>query len=146
MPDSLEGAVVPKKDAKRPWEATRRALAGQLAKLDGVLPGSVVVRRMRCGKSKCACHDDPPTLHGPYIQWTRTAGGRTVTRYLSEEELARYQPWFDNARRLKEITAKLEIASLHALDIDRTENSPEASRPDAPRATAPRRRSPRRDP
>ncbi|MGH9033222.1 MAG: DUF6788 family protein [Acidimicrobiia bacterium] len=117
---------MPKKETKRPWEATRRALAGQLAEIDGVLPGSVVVRNMRCGKSGCACHDDPPTLHGPYIQWTRAVGGKTVTRYLSEEELARYQPWFDNARRLKEIAAKLEIASLHALEIEQSAkpNSP----------------------
>jgi hypothetical protein len=115
-----KGAAVPNKERKRPWEATRRALAGQLGEIEGVLPGSVVVRRMRCGKSECACHDDPPTLHGPYIQWTRALAGKTVTRYLSEEELARYQPWFDNARRLKEIAAKLEIASLHALEIERS--------------------------
>ena len=114
---------MPKKETKRPFQATRRALADQLGEIDGVLPGSVVVRRMRCGKSGCACHDDPPTLHGPYIQWTRAVGGKTVTRYLSEEELARYQPWFDNARRLKEIAAKLEIASLHALEIERSERS-----------------------
>ena len=109
-----------KRETKRPWEATRRALAGQLAEIDGVLPGSVVVRRMRCGTAGCACHDDPPHLHGPYIQWTRAIRGKTVTRYLSEAELARYQPWFDNARRLKEITAKLEIASLHALEIEQS--------------------------
>ena len=108
------------KETKRPFEATRRALAGQLAEIDGVLPGSVVVRHMRCGKSGCACHADPPNLHGPYIQWTRAVGGKTVTRYLSEDELARYQPWFDNARRLKEIATKLEIASLHALEIERS--------------------------
>ena len=111
------------KETKRPFQATRRALADQLGEIDGMLPGSVVVRRMRCGKSGCACHDDPPTLHGPYIQWTRAADGKTVTRYLSEEELARYQPWFDNARRLKEIAAKLEIASLHALEIEQSERS-----------------------
>lgn len=117
----LEGAAVPNKETKRPFQATRRALAGQLGEIDGMLPGSVVVRRMRCGKGECACHDDPPTLHGPYIQWTRAVGGKTVTRYLSEDELARYQPWFDNARRLKEIAAKLEIASLHALEIEQSE-------------------------
>ena len=129
------------KETKRPWEETRRALAGQLGEIDGVLPGSVVVRRMRCGKSGCACHDDPPTLHGPYIQWTRAAGGKTVTRYLSEEELARYQPWFDNARRLKEIAAKLEIASLHALEIERSTktDNPIARGDRTPRGT--RRRS-----
>jgi hypothetical protein len=104
---------------KRPWAATRRGLATEVGKIDGVLPGSVVVRRMRCGKAGCACKADPPALHGPYIQWTRTVAGKTVTRFLSEEQLARYQPWFDNARRLKELVAKLEIASVHAVEAER---------------------------
>jgi hypothetical protein len=103
----------------RPWAKTRRGLADELGKIDGVLPGSVVVRRMRCGKPGCACKGDPPALHGPYIQWTRTVDGKTVTRFLSEEQLARYQPWFDNARRLKDLVAKLEIASVHALEAER---------------------------
>ncbi len=90
---------------KRPWAATRQGLAEELAKIDGVLPGSVVVRRMRCGKAGCACKGDPPALHGPYIQWTRTVAGKTVTRFLSNDDLARYQQWFDNARRLKELVA-----------------------------------------
>jgi hypothetical protein len=37
-------------EAKRPWEATRQALAAALGNIDGLLPGSVVIRRMRCGK------------------------------------------------------------------------------------------------
>ncbi len=101
-----------------PWAATRRGLAAELGAIDGVLPGSVVVRHMRCGKPGCACKADPPALHGPYIQWTRTVDGKTVTRFLSEEQLARYQPWFDNARRLKELVAKLEIASVHAIESE----------------------------
>ncbi len=113
---------------KRPWAATRRGLAEELGKLDGVLPGSVVVRRMRCGKAGCACKGDPPGLHGPYIQWTRTVAGKTVTRFLSEDELARYQPWFDNARRLKEIVAKLEIVSVQAFDAERQRQAPAASK------------------
>lgn len=100
----------------RPWEATRRALADELGAIDGLLPGSVVVRHMRCGKPGCACGADTPRLHGPYTQWTRTVDGKTVTRYLSAEQLARYQDWFDNAGRLKQIVAKLEIASLHAVE------------------------------
>lgn len=102
----------------RPWAATRQGLAAELSHIDGVLPGSVVVRHMRCGKQDCACKADPPALHGPYIQWTRTMNGKTVTRFLSEEQLARYQPWFDNARRLKELLAKLQIASVHALESE----------------------------
>ena len=111
---------------KRPWAATRQGLAEELAKIDGVLPGSVVVRRMRCGKAGCACKGDPPALHGPYTQWTRTVAGKTVTRFLSEDELARYQPWFDNARRLKELVAKLEIVSVHAFDAERQRKTPSA--------------------
>ena len=42
--------------------------------------------------------------------------GTTVTKYLSETQLASYQPWFDNARRLKDLIAKLEIASLQAIE------------------------------
>lgn len=103
----------------RPWAATRHGIAAELANVDGVLPGSVVVRRMRCGKSGCACAADPPALHGPYNQWTRTEGGKTVTRYLSDDQLARYQSWFDNARRLKDLVAKLEVASVHALEAER---------------------------
>ena len=99
-----------------PFQATRTALAAELTALDGLPPGSVAARYMRCGKRQCACQADPPSLHGPYIQWTRTVAGKTVSRYLSPDQLARYQPWFDNARRLKDLVTKLEIASLHALE------------------------------
>lgn len=100
---------------RQPFAATRKALAEALAEIDGLLPGSVVVRLMRCGKRNCACKADPPVLHGPYTQWTRTVAGKTVTKILTDEQLARYQPWFDNTRRLKELVAKLEIASLQAI-------------------------------
>ncbi len=129
---------MPKPDPdKRPWAATRRGLADQLGQIDGLLPGSVVVRHMRCGKPACACKADPPALHGPYIQWTRSVEGKTVTRFLSADQLARYQDWFDNARRLKELVAKLEIASLHAFDAEQRRT---------PTTREPARRPPRRPP
>ncbi len=103
-------------EPRKPWAATRRALADAIGEIDGALPGSVVVRHMRCGKRRCACKGDPPALHGPYIQWTRSVNGKTVTRFLSEEQLERYQAWFDNARRLKDLVAKLEIATVHAVE------------------------------
>jgi hypothetical protein len=122
---------------KRPWAATRRGLADQLGQIDGLLPGSVVVRHMRCGKAACACKADPPALHGPYIQWTRKVEGKTVTPFLTPEQLARYQDWFDNARRLKELVAKLEIASMHAIDAEQRHTTT---------TRQPARRSPRQPP
>ena len=133
---------MPDKETHMPWEATRRALAGELAAIDGVLPGSVVLRQKRCGKPGCACKHDPPTLHGPYIQWTRTVDGKTVTRYLTQDQLGRYQQWFDNARRLREIVAKLEIASLHAVEQFEaaSTSTADASTPSGSRHRPPRQR------
>ena len=115
-----------------PFATTRKALAEALAELDGLLPGSVVVRLMRCGKRNCACKADPPRLHGPYTQWTRTVEGKTVTKLITQEQLARYQPWFDNAHTLRDLIAKLEIVSLQAVETETrlTANSaPPASGP-----------------
>ena len=72
---------------------------------------------MRCGKASCRCRADPPELHGPYLQWTRRGtDGRTVTRYLSPEQLECYQPWLDNARRLREIVSELEARCLRVVE------------------------------
>ena len=101
--------------APLPEQATRRRLAAAMGRIDGVLPGTVVIRHQRCGKANCACKADPPRLHGPYIQWTRTVEGKTVTRNLSAEQADRYRPWFDAARRLRELTNQLEAASLLAM-------------------------------
>lgn len=111
----------------RPWATTRAALAAELGQIDGVLPGSIVRRQLRCGKQHCACKGDPPALHGPYLQWTRTVEGKTVTRVLSNDELARYQPWFDNARRLKELLAKLETLSAQALEAEHSARNPKST-------------------
>ena len=101
----------------------RKRLAAALADIDFVLPGSIVVRHTRCGKTACRCRADPPELHGPYIQWTRKVEGKTVTRLLSPDQLERYQPGFDNARRLRELIAQLEALSLRATEQAETQTA-----------------------
>ena len=81
---------------------------------DHALPGTLACRFMRCGKTNCRCKAEPPVLHGPYRHWTRTIAGKTQTRSLTEEQAQRYQPWFDNARRLRELLNELEERSLRA--------------------------------
>lgn len=97
-------------------EARLRALAAELAEIDFVLPGTINVAMNRCGKPNCACKADPPRLHGPYVTWTRKVEGRTVTRRLRAEQLERYRPWFENRRRLRELTAELEALSLEVAE------------------------------
>ena len=76
------------------------------------LPGTLTVRAYACGKPRCRCHADPPRLHGPYNEWTRKIDGKTVTRRLTDAELADYQPLFDNARKLRALLADLQDLTM----------------------------------
>lgn len=121
LPAQLEANMGPGDDnvgvTNQHFDERRRALAAEIAEIaseGALLPGSVVVRMMPCGKPNCRCKEDPPRLHGPYVQWTRKIGGKTRTRHLSGEELQRYQRWFDNARRLREAVSELETLCLTA--------------------------------
>ncbi len=108
--------AVPKATPTRTWQAVRRRLVAALEQSDFALPGSVVVRNMRCGKPGCRCRAEPPKLHGPYISWTRSVGGKTVTRYLTEEQYERYRSSFEGARRLHDLLDELEAASLRVVE------------------------------
>ena len=93
-----------------------------------------------CGKPRCACKADPPALHGPYIQWTRTVNGKTVTRTLAQSQYDAYAGWFANARRLRTLTAELEALSLQ--EMARAEGCAKIT----PGSTAPPRTRPARSP
>jgi hypothetical protein len=101
-----------------PTAAARRLqqLHAQLAEIGYALPGTINITTNRCGKPNCACHADPPKLHGPYITWTRKVSGKTITRRLTHEQLERYQPWFENDRRLRTLIKEIEALSLTTLD------------------------------
>jgi hypothetical protein len=93
-------------------------IAARLADISFALPGTVADRMTRCGYANCRCHADPPQLHGPYHQWTRKKDGKTATRILTDDQLADYQPWFDNHRRLRALIAELEALSLDIAEAD----------------------------
>jgi hypothetical protein len=103
-------------------QATARTLdtiAAELAAAAGpALPGTLTVRSYACGKPGCRCHASPPVLHGPYAEWTRKIGGKTVTRRLTDAELTAWQPLFDNARKLRTLLAELQELTLQAVAAD----------------------------
>jgi hypothetical protein len=110
-----------------PTDSERAELADlltRLARAGFALPGTLIERRARCGKRNCRCHADPPRLHGPYWQWTRKSDGKTVTVNLTGDQAARYQPWFDTARDLRDTLARIEELSLRVASRD--ENWPES--------------------
>jgi hypothetical protein len=81
-----------------------------------VLRGTIAKRMTRCGKPTCACHADPPALHGPYYLWTRKVAAKTVTRGLTPEQAARLQGWSRNMRQLDSLVRKLQKLGLRAAD------------------------------
>jgi hypothetical protein len=92
------------------------AIAAELASLGPALPGTLLQRRVRCGKPGCRCHADPPALHGPYWQWTRKAGGKTITRIVPDDQLEDYRHWIANHRRLRALVTELETLTLAIAD------------------------------
>src|SRR5258706_1002855 len=87
-----------------------------------VLPASTTERRPRCGHRNCACHADPPRLHGPYWQWTRKVAAKTICRWLSADQHHDYLPWIDNDPRLHELLARLEALGTAAFEADPRSN------------------------
>ena len=105
-----------------PSPAQRAALdkiTAQITAAAGLaLPGTLTVRAYACGKPGCRCHAGPPRPHGPYAEWTRKIGGKTVTRRLTPSQLARYQPLFDNAKKLRTLLSELQDLTLEIIDAD----------------------------
>jgi hypothetical protein len=103
----------------RPTAADRAAqakIAAQLGSVGFALPGTIIERRIRCGKKGCRCGADPPQMHGPYYQWTRKVKGVTETRLLSAAQMAHYGIWFENAKQLRRLTTAIEALSLDIAD------------------------------
>ena len=99
-------------------EAEAEKIAAELAAIASsgmVLPGSITQRRTRCGRRNCACHADPPRLHGPYWQWTRKVAAKTVCRWLSA---ATTQSGSTTTAGLHELLARLEALGAAAFEAD----------------------------
>jgi hypothetical protein len=110
-----------------------RRLRQAIAAIDYVLPGTLSRRVVRCGHTGCRCHADPPQLHGPYWWWTRKVDHKTVTRLLTDEQVADYQLWFDNAHRLRALVSELESLGLRAVEVDpRSLRRPSGRKPASP--------------
>jgi hypothetical protein len=109
------GTVQLDRDTK--LEVARLAREFSAAARSGLaLPGSLTRRFTRCSKAGCKCVGDPPALHGPYWSWTRKINNKTVTRYLSEDEIEDYQSFFDNAKRLRALLTEIDALGLSVVE------------------------------
>jgi hypothetical protein len=91
-----------------------RELKDRLHDLGFVVAGSLTERWTTCGKTNCRCTADPPQRHGPYIEYTRKAAGKTTGRRLTPEQAEHYRAWIANRRTLDDITAEMDDLSHRA--------------------------------
>jgi hypothetical protein len=92
-----------------------RELKADLTRIEYFCKGTVLTRRMKCGKPKCPCQSDPSKRHGPYFEWTYKENGKTVNVRLTAESAPLFQEAARQYRRLKSILARLEKLSRQAI-------------------------------
>ncbi|SPE50371.1 conserved hypothetical protein [Verrucomicrobia bacterium] len=98
---------------RRDYEAAK----AQIQALGYILPGSLQKRLYRCGKPNCRCATHN-LLHGPYYQWTRKIGGKTVNMNLEEEAAQKAREWIKNDKNLRKLCRRLERISAALLQTN----------------------------
>ncbi len=99
------------------YERRYRGLARQLAEIGYIAAGSIACRPARCGKRNCACHADPPRLHGPYWHWTAKVDGKTINRRLTPRQAELYSQWISNDRRARQLLDQMRQVAAQAAEL-----------------------------
>lgn len=99
------------------YDGKRRQLTARLSQLGYIWHGSLLRRRLTCGKPGCACKRDPDARHGPYAYWTTKLSGKTVSRLLTPLEGSLYEEWINNRRELEKALAELKSLSEKAASV-----------------------------
>ena len=88
---------------------TPRNVPSQVTQLASVLGqpqpmrrGSIIERRMRCGRPTCPCQQDLQARHGPYFALSWAVGGKTRTRYLAAEQVGLLRRQIEAGRQFRE--------------------------------------------
>jgi len=79
--------------------AKSRRLRSEMRKLGPMIKGSVIFRKMKCGKPNCHCARGRPHL---YLCITYKQEGKTKTVYVNKEREAQALVWSGNYKKFKQ--------------------------------------------
>lgn len=113
--DNSSASVRARDPVLQRYEAQFQALRAQLSELGFFCKGTVLARRMTCGKPACACGTEPARRHGPYFEWTYKVAGKTVNIRLAPDAVAAYRAGTAEWRRLRTLLTRLESLSRRAI-------------------------------
>ncbi len=129
-------------------EQRRADLKVKLGEAGALRPGSLVERYRRCGKPGCHCAGAGSHGHGPSWSLTREVGGKTITRVIPPDAVARTRAQIDEYRRFRAVAralvetseqlcdAKLQVGDAASQEGAKKRGSTRRSRPrSSPRST-----------
>lgn len=88
----------------------------QIATFEYVCSGTLMRRRLACGKANCCCKKDPALRHGPYYGWTRRYQGRLICQWLSKDQARIIERAIKNYRRVLKILRLWEKETVRAIE------------------------------
>src|SRR3972149_2031228 len=125
----------------------RRAdLKAQVVQVGDLRPGSLVERYRRCGKPGCHCAGRGSDGHGPSWSLTREVAGKTGTRVIPPEAVARTREQIAEYRRFRGLVRELIETSEQLCDAKldaEVATSAEAAEKGGSRRSSRERSSPR---
>jgi hypothetical protein len=133
-------------DKVQTFEQRRAELKAKLAQVGDLRPGSLVERYRRCGKAGCHCAARGAEGHGPSWSLTRAVGGKTVTRVIPAEAVARTRQHVAEYRRFRGLVREMVETSEQLCDAKlgaAAAASDEEAQRGGSKKPSPRRSSPR---
>ena len=96
------------------------AVKKQLAELGSMHPGSLSEQYNICGNPGCRCKDPKdPQRHGPYYQLSYTWRGKSSTRFVRQEGVAKMREKVSNYKRFRELVNECVDLSLELEQLER---------------------------
>ncbi len=92
--------------------AKARSLRSQMRKLGPMIQGSVVLRRMKCGKPNCRCNRGYPHT---FLCVTYKEKGKTKTVYVDKELWGEALMWSRNYKEFKTLLKEHSRINLEIL-------------------------------
>lgn len=77
-----------------------------------ILPGSISISYLPCGKETCLCKTDTKYWHGPYYRWSGFIEGKRTTRNIPPELVKECKIRIKNYQKLIEEWDKLMQQAL----------------------------------
>jgi hypothetical protein len=103
------------------------AVKKQLAELGPMHPGSLSEQYNVCGNPGCRCKDPKdPRRHGPYYQLSYTWRGKSSTRFVRQEGVAKMREKVSNYKRFRELVNECVDLSLELEQVERAQAKKDA--------------------